>query len=266
MLSQIRKKAASHLERGAVDRVICHILHEGLDTVKPAFLTSPEQTSEIVHSEKCTTNLAVYLAGKTALKGKSAIIADSATLRAIVMLIVESQLTREDLVILAIDDGGQAAFDIADEVYKADFSVKERDIAKAKELEDHRKLSRDERWKFWQDQFSSCIRCYACRQACPMCYCERCIVEKNQPQWVPTSIHDYGNFVWNLTRAYHLSGRCVSCYACDNACPAGIPLQLLNQHLSNIAEEKFDWKAGMDTEKKPPFMTADIDDSVDFIE
>ncbi len=51
-------------------------------------------------------------------------------------------------------------------------------------------MSLQERWEFWQSEFSRCIKCYACRQACPMCYCTKCIVEVNQRQWIPVAAHD----------------------------------------------------------------------------
>ena len=54
------------------------------------------------------------------------------------------------------------------------------------------------RWDFWMDHFTRCIKCYACRQACSLCYCERCITEKNMPQWIETSATPRGNLSWNL--------------------------------------------------------------------
>ena len=33
-------------------------------------------------------------------------------------------------------------------------------------------LPADQRWRFWQQEFGRCIRCYACRGACSLCYCE----------------------------------------------------------------------------------------------
>lgn len=57
-----------------------------------------------------------------------------------------------------------------------------------------------ERWEFWEKQFSRCVKCYACRQVCPLCYCEVCIADKNQPQWIETSSHTRGNYHWNLIR------------------------------------------------------------------
>ena len=30
----------------------------------------------------------------------------------------------------------------------------------------------EQRRKYWSEEFAKCIRCYACRQVCPACYCE----------------------------------------------------------------------------------------------
>ncbi len=38
-----------------------------------------------------------------------------------------------------------------------------------------------ERMAFWRQELARCVKCYACRQVCPMCYCRRCIVDKNRP-------------------------------------------------------------------------------------
>ncbi|MGD9347257.1 MAG: Coenzyme F420 hydrogenase/dehydrogenase, beta subunit C-terminal domain, partial [Candidatus Aminicenantes bacterium] len=38
-------------------------------------------------------------------------------------------------------------------------------------------LSKEDRWKFWQEELNKCIRCYACRSVCPMCYCDECVVD-----------------------------------------------------------------------------------------
>ena len=58
----------------------------------------------------------------------------------------------------------------------------------------------DERWQFWAEQSAKCIKCYACRQACPMCTCDQCFADKNQPQWFPTAADGPGNFAWHLIR------------------------------------------------------------------
>ena len=86
-----------------------------------------------------------------------------------------------------------------------------------------------QRWSFWEEELSRCVRCHACREVCPLCFCERCVADKTQPQWIESSPHGRGNLAWHLTRAMHLAGRCVGCGECTRACPAGIPLGLLNR-------------------------------------
>ncbi len=94
-----------------------------------------------------------------------------------------------------------------------------------------------ERMAYWKAELSRCIKCYACRQVCPMCYCRQCIVDKNRPVSISPSATLKGNFAWHITRAFHLAGRCVGCDECTRACPAGIDLRLLNLSLAKAAEE-----------------------------
>ena len=88
-------------------------------------------------------------------------------------------------------------------------------------------MSREERWAFWQKELSRCVKCYACRNSCPMCYCEHCTMDCNRPQWVPVASHALGNLEYHMVRAMHLAGRCVECGDCGRACPVGIPVHLL---------------------------------------
>lgn len=116
-------------------------------------------------------------------------------------------------------------------------------------------MSAAERRAFWRAQFERCLRCYACREACPACYCRSCFVEKAAPRWVSKAATADENWMYHATRAYHLAGRCVGCEECERACPVDIPLSGLNRRLAREVRERFGYVAGLDPEALPPLGT-----------
>jgi formate dehydrogenase (coenzyme F420) beta subunit len=122
-----------------------------------------------------------------------------------------------------------------------------------------------ERWEFWQREFARCFKCYACRAACTMCYCSRCVVEDNQPQWVSVPAHTRGNFEWHVVRAMHLAGRCVGCGECGRACPMGIPLHLLSWKIGDLVAQQFGQRAGFSAIADYPLSMFRPDDQETFI-
>jgi ferredoxin len=125
-------------------------------------------------------------------------------------------------------------------------------------------LPSDARWDYWHSQFDRCIRCYACRAVCPLCYCGTCIAEKTRPQWVANAIDGPGNTSWNITRAMHLAGRCTGCDECTRACPAEIRLDLLNMQIEKEIESQFDYRRSDDPDVQPPLTTFQPEDADEF--
>ncbi len=123
----------------------------------------------------------------------------------------------------------------------------------------------EEKWAFWSHQFERCIRCYACRNVCPACFCPRCLVEENMPQWVSPLPSQGDNFVFHLMRLMHVAGTCVSCGECERVCPVEIPLMKLNEKMADDIRELFDFVAGADLEQALPFRTYRQEDPDDFI-
>jgi ferredoxin len=116
-------------------------------------------------------------------------------------------------------------------------------------------MTPDERLAFWAQEFERCIRCYACRQACPGCYCFECLIEQVDPEWASIAHGIPEKAFFHVMRAYHLAGRCVECHACDLACPMHIPLSLLNRKIAKEVEALFGYVAGGDPETPPPLAT-----------
>ena len=106
-----------------------------------------------------------------------------------------------------------------------------------------------------------CIRCYACRKACPMCYCDPCFIDQNKPRWADKAPQSPGNMMYHLTRFHHLAGRCIDCGECSRACPVDIPLQLFHKKLAKECEAMFKQAAGMKPEDKPVMVNYGNQDS-----
>jgi formate dehydrogenase subunit beta len=122
-----------------------------------------------------------------------------------------------------------------------------------------------ERWAYWQKHFSRCIRCYACRQVCPACFCKRCFAEETEPAWVSPLPKWQDNLMFQVTRIIHDAGRCTDCGACERACPVNIPLRSLSKKMEEIVADLFDYHAGAD-KSTPPLMAAyEVQDTEDFI-
>jgi ferredoxin len=131
-----------------------------------------------------------------------------------------------------------------------------------KELEE---MSPEKRWEYWKEQFSRCIRCYACRQVCPACFCKRCFVEETEPAWVSPLPKWQDNLMFQVTRMIHDAGRCTDCGACERACPVNIPLRSLSKKMEEIVAELFDYRAGTDKEAPPLMAAYETQEAEDFI-
>jgi len=148
---------------------------------------------------------------------------------------------------------------VADEVNE------QEDVDRYADVRHIETMSPDDKWDFFEDLFSMCIRCYACRNACPLCYCPTCFVDESRPQWVGKSQDPTDIRTFHFLRAYHCAGRCTDCGACERACPMGIKIRLLTKKLEKDCLELFDWEAGMSLEKRPPLDTYRPDDPDEFI-
>jgi ferredoxin len=110
--------------------------------------------------------------------------------------------------------------------------------------------SPQQRLQLWRAEFEKCIKCYGCRNICPMCFCKECSLESEDVVTKGEIPPDLPMF--HLVRALHMIGRCVDCGLCEEACPASIPLRALYKKVNNIVETRFQFRSGIDQTEQSP--------------
>ncbi len=286
MQEQIRTQARELL---ASHQVQCVIGYEmgSRGQVRPAFVYQADDVGRLVWNQGCTHNLVNYLHDKKkpARRGeeppKVAVVVKPCDSRAINVLLSEAQIERERVVVIGVTCDGilegsgfapipnpqspipniqsplqarcQRCAERTPVVYDVLVGQPPKvevhdDFADVAALE---ALSPQERVAFWLKQYDRCIRCYACRQACPGCYCSVCMFERDDSLWVGIAHEIKEKEAFHLGRAYHLAARCVECNECERVCPMELPLSLLNRKLAQEVRELFDFRAGLEAVKSP---------------
>jgi formate dehydrogenase subunit beta len=133
------------------------------------------------------------------------------------------------------------------------------------DVESIEQMEPEKKRAFFAQLVSRCLRCYACRNACPLCYCPTCFVDESRPQWVGKSNDPTDTMTFHFLRAYHCAGRCTDCGACERVCPVGISMRQFTKKLNKDAKQYFSWEAGLSLEQRPPLDVYRPDDYNEFI-
>ena len=155
-----------------------------------------------------------------------------------------------------------SAYAVSDETLGEPVAVKHAPYDRFTEVEKLESLSPQERFAFWQQELSKCIRCNACRDICPACSCEQCLFDNPDSSLAgKASSNNAEEQLFHIIRAYHVAGRCTDCGECSRVCPQGIRLDLLNRKfIKDINEFYGAYQAGADADTNPPLLTFDVDD------
>ncbi len=286
---ELRALAKSLLAGGEVKVVIGY--EEGPRGVRPAMITDASQADRLVFDARCVQNLAAYLSPRrshVARLGKPAVVVKGCDARAVAALIRETQIKREDVVVIGVRCGGV----VRKPTLKAELTPETVSprcggcASREPKLADHlvgalppepprpagadalariEALPTKERWAFWQEELGRCVRCHACREVCPLCFCTTCVADKSRPQWIEPSATPRANLAWQVTRVLHMAGRCVGCGECTRACPSDIPLGLILKHVANGVEQRFGYRVSDDPSVPAPIGSYKADDAQEFI-
>jgi len=303
------------LQNGTVSLFIGYEQGPGFVYVSPCFVRDESGAERLVLNQFCSNNLAGYIHEYNAYNRRIGICVKGCDARALVELVKQNQITREDLYVVGVPCTGR--IDISKlreeygpkleeikgisetersflletvrgtkEIYKEkivfdkclscthpegfeyDILLDELKIPEfgsadpvQKRVEEMESLSTAEKNEVWCSYLSQCILCRACQKACYACYCPECIFDKAYPRWFSKISTTAQKRLYHLIRAYHLAGRCVDCGECERACPAGIPLRLLNKKIEKETKKLFNNReAGINQEGVLPLNTFDIDD------
>ena len=184
-------------------------------------------------------------------------------------LLKENRITRSDVYAIGVPcqdslEGGEPCVNCqnkkpvsCDELIGVEAEAPAVESNRMEMVEKLEAMTAEERYAFWQNEFSRCIRCNACRNICPACTCEKCVFDNNalytSQKVAETSFEES---LFHIIRAWHVAGRCTDCGECSRVCPQGIPLHLLNRKfIKDINEIYGPYQAGADMETKPAMLT-----------
>ena len=141
-------------------------------------------------------------------------------------------------------------------------SKETRDLDRFEEIIKIEQLTPAEKFAYFQQALSPCIRCNACRNVCPACSCRKCVFDSSKfDSEQKANVASFEEKMFHLIRSLHVAGRCSDCGECSRVCPQGIPLHVFNRKLIKDVNEMYgEFQAGMDTETKGPLTHFTMDD------
>lgn len=272
-------RAKELLSNGTVNRVLGW--EKGLfeDDLTPAVFTTTDDLDEkFVYNQYSVATVSKYLVKETKKEGKILVFFKPNDTYSFNQLLKEHRVNRENVYIVAVPFHGESSLGKIHVVYdeimddagkisaKLEETAEEKEEANKKRFEMITKLenmSADERFAFWQNELSKCIRCNACRNICPACTCEQCVFDNPKSGIAQKAASDtFEEKMYHIIRAFHVAGRCTDCGECSRVCPENIPLYLLNRkYIKDIDEVYGEYQAGEDTETRAPLNTFDKQDA-----
>jgi ferredoxin len=250
MIKELRKVVGELLNE--LDGVLA--LRECSEGVAPHLFRSSDDLAELVVAPKYPMASVVDLLQNANPDARLGVVARGCDERALIELAKRQQVNLDNLRIIGIACSAEDAEECRCALpYPQNLMVGEKvEGVEDRLIAEHEALTRQERLEFWKRQFAKCLKCYGCRNACPECFCEECVLEDKM--WVQTGVLPLPFPSFHVIRAMHTVGKCVGCGECELTCPADIPLTILYSLLRRDAKELFGYEAGASLDNQPPLL------------
>ncbi len=289
--SEMRAVAKELLESGGATVVIGWEKGTMPYNSTPVMIRSAADVDKLIWDEYCQQNLSTYLIDFIYSEDKVAIFAKGCDTRAYNRLIQDKRISADKSIIIGVPCSGMKSAKAAAKLPEGAevpmakackecrhpnpvvFDRKigqdvtpwctEKDFSDVEAIE---AMDQEEKAAFWKEQYSKCIRCYACRNICPACNCTSCIFDQSASGWQSKDINASENQFYGVTRAFHVAGRCIECGQCEMVCPSDIPIMLMNKKFIKDIDTLFGaYEAGLETEGPTPLSHYEVSDPEEFM-
>ena len=289
-MQEMINRAKELLSDGTVNRVLGWRRGDMSYNPEPSYFeTAEDLDANFVYNGFCGANLSKYMIEGSKLEGKTLVFLKPCDSYSFNQLIAEHRVDRDKAYIIGVGCMGKLSFEKIKEQGEKTLAYKDcmlerchvckgkehqifdetigesrdtKDADRFAEVEKIEAMSPEEKFAFFQNELSRCIRCNACRNVCPACSCRKCVFDSTKfDSAQKANVDSFEERMFHIIRAFHVAGRCTDCGECSRVCPQGIPLHLFNRKfIKDIDEFYGEFQAGVDPEAKSPLTSFTFND------